>query len=95
MALLLSLYSQQSNKDTNMKKSLFLIPVTIVLSSLADIKAQQKENTYAETNSFLVGKRHGTITVINRYSSINPESDKLVADRNPFLAEKRHGAVVF
>ena len=76
-----------------MKKSFVLIMVTIVLSILSDIKAQSNNITYAETNPFLVSKRHGAFVIVNYNSSINPSD--MVYDRNPFLVEKRHGAVVY
>jgi len=38
-----------------------------------------------DRNPFLVEKRHGSITVVNRQSNINPSTGNMVADLNPFL----------
>lgn len=92
MALVLSLYSQQLNKDTIMEKSIAITIAVIVLSTLSLINAQPNGNIYAEKSPFLVEKRHGAVVIVNYNSNMN--TSDMVYERNPFLVEKRHGAII-
>jgi len=70
-----------------MKKSFVLIVTVVVLTTLSD-NTQSSNNTYAETNPLLVGKRHGSVNYQNANSSSG--ISKPAVEQNPFLRQKRH-----